>query len=705
MIIASSTAFCTHKPAKPIRDEMIGLHLPEASSASQNPTQSFAPIIATKLSRFSPPHYHVQAKVSGINHANPHCITTTINGGHDAVEAQGHLSSLFGNASYSPSYHSTERMEEMVHYESQQQPLSDASSQSGSSSLAYQTTASSQSTPLSNSVSEQGSDTESHGAFDPSRLFHPLSSPWLEVRARSLSLNEEVTPDGSRYDLRPMAQYDPCIFEVSYDADNSGNFDPRRPHANFKDHKYKRTKNNDGDDAIHTEEKLPKKQRRLNVLYARWDDEHCPIMIQLSKKTLDSPRGEALLSALSTAQDNWPSYVDDLFLPQENFAELSMAAIQPSRLRSREGAAAGPHIYKNFSTNLPTLGYPDARGCKACYEVGISCNLLNDAERWPCQHCVEEDEECELLLEPLEKRTCERCRKRRFRCSFRASEDHRGPCVQCIQKGFNCVAGPKSGRVRSGPSLTTEWMSLQISRESPTRYRILLSFNRFGPRGGHFVALVVDGQVTPHSIFSFNPLSFKYNETPIKGVEIARMARKGAMAFSSDSDSSCQFTECTWCKDSGLGILAPPDQKMANMCIDCASQRVDIINCPGHEMQPPSKAVLDAIDPETYDLWYDPPPGTKPPFKWCQACTNPATKICKTHVKGGSQECSGCGLHLCDPCVVLLELKGGSLTEMIKGAQKTPETTAKRLRWDAGFLRKDGSLYEDAMKNYAPCRD
>ena len=161
-----------------------------------------------------------------------------------------------------------------------------------------------------------------------------------------------------------------------------------------------------------------------------------------------------LLNRLKQEPANWPSHVHDLLQIQPNFTELSVECIQQSKLRKRKSSSSTNHGKHDIeSDKLPTLGHPEARGCRACFELGVDCPLLDDSECWPCHLCVEAEEDCELIQDPARKRACERCRKRRIVCSFKSDPSRSGACQQCEDKGFKCVAGPQDGKTRVGPSL------------------------------------------------------------------------------------------------------------------------------------------------------------------------------------------------------------------------------------------------------------
>ena len=53
-----------------------------------------------------------------------------------------------------------------------------------------------------------------------------------------------------------------------------------------------------------------------------------------------------------------------------------------------------------------TLGHPEARGCKGCFKLGQRCPLLDEGSRHPCDICVQDSYDCELIMEPVKKRAC-----------------------------------------------------------------------------------------------------------------------------------------------------------------------------------------------------------------------------------------------------------------------------------------------------------
>ncbi|KZF19898.1 hypothetical protein L228DRAFT_250317 [Xylona heveae TC161] len=124
-------------------------------------------------------------------------------------------------------------------------------------------------------------------------------------------------------------------------------------------------------------------------------------------------------------------------------------------LRSKFGASSvndkpfaappeGTRYLRSPDKNL-VPSHSEAKGCKACLELGIDCPLLEEGSRYPCITCVEDGCDCELIIPPPRKRACEDCRRRRIRCSYRNGGDSSLPCEQCAKRGTRCIAGPARG--------------------------------------------------------------------------------------------------------------------------------------------------------------------------------------------------------------------------------------------------------------------
>ncbi|MCJ1297426.1 hypothetical protein MMC08_000212, partial [Hypocenomyce scalaris] len=286
----------------------------------------------------------------------------------------------------------------------------------------------------------------------------------------------------SKYNFRSGARESIKNLSTWVDQDKSGDYDPdskkiqpvvtpRRKREPLAKHgeQYERTK--------------PKKPRTNTWQFGRRNGQTFPFTFKFN-----SDAGQALLEELSVAPDNWlsqPSYNEDSdpssswwSASGESFqTENTSYSSQPYSLRKQPRSHLGGPSHRfgdHASQNIPgldevTLGHPAARGCKGCLELRIPCTLLKEGYTYPCEDCVEDGMECELILPPLKKRPCENCRRRKIVCSYREGGDHSRPCQQCIDSNLKCIAGPLSGRTRTGPSLDQD--SSAKSRFIPTPQR------------------------------------------------------------------------------------------------------------------------------------------------------------------------------------------------------------------------------------------
>jgi len=91
-----------------------------------------------------------------------------------------------------------------------------------------------------------------------------------------------------------------------------------------------------------------------------------------------------------------------------------------------------------------TIGHPQRRGCKACFENGDDhCSLIDDAYEYPCITCIDAVIDCELIVPPKLKKVCERCKKKRISCSYQ-SGGSKGvkTCKACNESDATCCAVP-----------------------------------------------------------------------------------------------------------------------------------------------------------------------------------------------------------------------------------------------------------------------
>ena len=190
-----------------------------------------------------------------------------------------------------------------------------------------------------------------------------------------------------------------------------------------------------------------------------WQNGRCNgLSLPVSLK-LDSPRGRELLAL---GMDHWPlddqsssaGSLESVFWSQ-SFASSSSSPLddepEPYKLRHREKDCYREQNKMNHEEytvlSAQTIGHPAARGCIPCLRLGLPCTLLHEGATYPCQACIEDQCECDLVIQPLTKRSCEGCRRRRLRCSYLdVSSDHSEACRTCSNIGVKCVAGPASNR-------------------------------------------------------------------------------------------------------------------------------------------------------------------------------------------------------------------------------------------------------------------
>lgn len=100
-------------------------------------------------------------------------------------------------------------------------------------------------------------------------------------------------------------------------------------------------------------------------------------------------------------------------------------------------------------------GHPMARGCHNCAALATRCPLLDQSKlTWPCDFCLKDDEQCQLIREPIERLACESCKAAKMKCSFATTSDYKGPCHQCKHTCSRCIAGPTKAAAATKVCLT-----------------------------------------------------------------------------------------------------------------------------------------------------------------------------------------------------------------------------------------------------------
>lgn len=290
------------------------------------------------------------------------------------------------------------------------------------------------------SVSSDG-----HDAHDPYKQM-------LEDEADHSQFHD-YDDDATRYQFRPTRNTALPSGGTWLDNDASGNYDPDRRGSTL-------------------EPRLPKRRKRRHIFTDDRDD-HGHDLSDRRERAAEAKRARTYLSARQNgdrllvklnlkfdAGMQWqrnpdlhfpvpPEYTERWnFLDREDFFHSNNVSSDeqgPSSYHLRHRGVIQDEI--EIDPNV-VLGHPDARGCKSCYSVGDRCPMLDPDGIYPCYHCIEEQCDCEPLVEPPKKRACEHCKKRRMRCSYQDSDDlekHKKPCEGCQATGYRCIAGPKIG--------------------------------------------------------------------------------------------------------------------------------------------------------------------------------------------------------------------------------------------------------------------
>lgn len=480
----------------------------------------------------------------------------------------------------------------------------------------------------------------------------------------------------------------------------------------------------------------------------------------LLKKLSQLPDKQASQSESSDPSISWWSASGDSFDTND-----TSQSFQPYSLRKQPRSQSGRpshHFDNSANQNVPgieevTLGHPAARGCKGCLELGILCTLLKEGYTYPCVDCVEDGIECELVLPPSKKRPCESCRRRKIVCSYREGGNHSVPCQQCTDSTLKCIAGPLSGRTRTGPSLDQDFSAKQ--RFVPTAQRLFITCTQCR-QAKRWCSLKNKDQEAPCKHCKSTDIDCTFERLPDKPKKRRKVSAKRAerlkqiqdpvisagapqtktiktryahpIAFNyvHVEDNEDESVPCDWCASLAFGVLGLDEvevavidhgagqgyielsgghtergQKPSRMCPDCTMERLQISGCKTHDIQP-----IQGLDPDDFD--FDAAikcllPGSQrnagsPPYKYCVVCPGPAfLECCKPNTLDvGPDEdalelssAAGCGLLLCETCAVSLVEEHDGSLESLVAALEI-DGGQFGLRADVKFLLGSGELLQ-----------
>ena len=89
-------------------------------------------------------------------------------------------------------------------------------------------------------------------------------------------------------------------------------------------------------------------------------------------------------------------------------------------------------------------GHPAARGCKQCRRLEQACSMVKGG-KYPCEECIEDGGECQLIQEPTVKGRCKQCDQASQEvCSFE-NNPTQPICDHCADNDHICEALPPDG--------------------------------------------------------------------------------------------------------------------------------------------------------------------------------------------------------------------------------------------------------------------
>jgi hypothetical protein len=199
-----------------------------------------------------------------------------------------------------------------------------------------------------------------------------------------------------------------------------------------------------------------------------------------------------------------------------------------------------------------------------------------------------------------------------------------------------------------------------------------------------------------------HPVQFDYEDPTLDGSDPCHFCHRAAYSVIGLPERTIEVIE--WDDGSGWeevsGGHRGEDTEPTQVCHKCTMARMRIMVCDGHALrriegveddddeQDLMKALGRLVDWEqTERLAVD----KEPMETWCSVCCNLAAWECclEQQIERGE----GCGLALCELCVVDLGKCGGSFEKMLQ--QLKDELTTERplgLRADSGLLKRDGLL-------------
>ena len=332
--------------------------------------------------------------------------------------------------------------------------------------------------------------------------------------------------------------------------------------------------------------------------------------------------------------------------------------------------------------------------------------------------------------------------RKRISCPYlKGDSDHSKPCAHCAAKGLRCIAGPASGRTRTGPALDSLcYGKVHTIRKAFARTAQKGVSKRKRSLDNKETATKRDDHLESHKDQLFEAPSradaWAGGRSTIDA-GIQRSSTTNAKVVKNETFFiRTQFahpillninenTSCQWCQDTGFGIFglgpllevevldmkdgtgyveiaggyAGAGMESSRMCTECTMNRLEIAACLAHNIEDLSEIKRASNDTSDVMKYLMPGMAASAPFIWCSVCPGTALYTCCKPVSpdvqgllGRKDSKSGCGLKLCKDCAeALVYDAGGDLDALVQSIeQEDPDGVS--LRADVDLILRGGEV-------------
>ncbi|KAL6710866.1 hypothetical protein ACN47E_007923 [Coniothyrium glycines] len=386
---------------------------------------------------------------------------------------------------------------------------------------------------------------------------------------------------------------------------------------------------------------------------------------------------------------------------------------------------------------------PTRKGrCKQCAEDEREfCSFEEDDQQAICDHCAEDGYICEALP-PQHYRAerirideliysadrpyiaCTVCRQEKKRCSLK-KKSSKPPCKYCKKNNIGCTFFdiPKPDLKKKATARTKDPMEgvapevakpgsdyftaedlddllmteIEIKSRSPTPEL------EMEDSSGH------KGALTKINTSFAHPIEFNVTGPETSDCNFCEMPVFGFIGYFEREVHVIRWHNGLGYSEVGGGYCE--DKRPTRMCQSCTNNRLQVLVCPFHELQPmyddsvtanhdTAAEDLLSVEPGTLEMQYQ-------LQRWCSMCFSIAIVGCATaqpSVLGEEDtEIPGCGLRLCSQCestlqeqfdgdVNLMATEMDTLPKINEEDGQADEDFSGKPRADVGFLSQDGLL-------------